>query len=120
MSGELRKELGGPKVGGARLRHGLGGLPGNAKLKRNFVFWVKALPSRAHGVSIIQRLELDRLSVRSALVHPLLKPHAGPRLGGSPALPIVDSTASAALVALKGRSGASPHQSWVHWHAHTQ
>jgi hypothetical protein len=79
MSGELRKELGGPKVGGARLRHGLGGLPGNAKLKRNFVFWVKALPSRAHGVSIIQRLELDRLSVRSALVHPLLKPHAGPR-----------------------------------------
>ena len=36
-----------PKAGGARLRHGLGDFPGNATLKVDFVFWVKALPSRA-------------------------------------------------------------------------
>ena len=31
------------------------------------MFWVEALPSRAHGAAIIQRFELDRLSVQSAL-----------------------------------------------------
>ena len=36
--------------------------------------------------------------------------YAGPRLGGSLALPTTDSTTSAALLALKGRSGASPYQ----------
>ena len=58
------KGLGGPKVGGARLRHGLGGLPGNATLKDDFMFWVEALPSRAHGAAIIQRFESDRVCVR--------------------------------------------------------
>jgi len=47
-------------------------------------FGAKAPPSRAHGAAIIHRFELDRLSVRFALIHPLLMPHAGPRLGGSP------------------------------------
>ena len=77
------------------------------------MFWVKALPSRAHCAAIIQRFELDRLSVPSTLVHRLLLPHAGPRLGGFPALATTDSTTSAALLTLKGRSGASPHQSWA-------
>ena len=36
--------------------------------------------------------------------------YAGPRLGGFLALPTTDSTTSAALLALKGRSGASPYQ----------
>jgi hypothetical protein len=40
------------------------------------VFWVKALPSRAHGAAIIQRLELDRLSVRSAIADRLPNAHA--------------------------------------------
>ena len=102
----------GPKIGGARLRHNLGGLPGNATLKHDLVFWVKALPSRAQDAAIIQRFELDRICVRSNLFHPWLMPHAGPRLGGFVALPATDSTPSAALLNLKGRFGASPHQSW--------
>jgi hypothetical protein len=46
-SAELRKQRGRPQVGRARLRLGLGGLPGNARLKDEFALWVKALPSRA-------------------------------------------------------------------------
>ncbi|MFY9989037.1 MAG: hypothetical protein WAK31_30055 [Chthoniobacterales bacterium] len=108
-----RKEPGGPKVGGARLPHNLGGLSGNATLKDDFVFLVKALPSRIEGVAVIQRFELDWACVRSTVVHPFFVPHAGPRLGGFPALPITVSTTSAALLAVKGRSGASPHQVWA-------
>ena len=37
-------------------------------------------------------------------------PHAGPRLGDFAAQPTTDSTTSAALLNLKGRSGASPYQ----------
>ena len=36
-------------AGRARLPIFLGGWPGNATLKDDVVFWVKALPSRAHG-----------------------------------------------------------------------
>jgi hypothetical protein len=100
-------------IGGARLRHNLGGLPENATLRHDLVFWVKALPSRAQDAASLQSFELDRIGVRSDLFHPLLMPHAGPRLGGFAALPTTDSTTSAALLTLKGRSGASPHQSWA-------
>jgi hypothetical protein len=81
-------------------------------MKDDFVFWAKALPSRAHGAAIIRALNGTGLP-SICLVHRLLMPHAGPRLGGFPALPTTDSTASPALLALKGRSGASPHQSWA-------
>jgi hypothetical protein len=127
------KELGGPKVGGARLRHSLGGLPGNATLKDDFVFWVKALPSRARGAAIIQGFELDRVYIRFALVRNLMQPHAGPRLrlrqhnlqtliacrgyvgqvGGFPAPAYYRFTELGTLLTLKGRSGASPYQSWA-------
>ena len=103
----------GTKIGGARLRHGLGGLPENATLKDDCAFRVKALPSRAHGAAIIQRFELDRVCIPSALLNHLLMAHAGPLLGGFPALPITDLKSSAALLAFKVRSGASPHQSWA-------
>jgi hypothetical protein len=62
------------------------------------VFWVKALPSRAHGVAIIQGFDLDQLCVRSALVRRLLKPHAAPGLGG---FSTTHPTTPAALLALK-------------------
>ena len=81
------------------------------------MFWAEALPSRAHGAAIIQRFQLDRVWVRSALVHPLLMSRAGPRLGGFPALLTTDSTTSSALLTFKGRSGASPYQSLsALWH----
>jgi hypothetical protein len=54
------------------------------------MFWIKVLPSRTHDDAIIQRFELDRVSVRFALVHPLLMPHAEPRLGGFSARPTTD------------------------------
>jgi hypothetical protein len=56
---------------------------------------------------------LERVCIQSAIVNHLLMAHAWPRLGGFPALPITDSTRSAALLAFKARSGASPHQSWA-------
>ena len=100
-------------MGGARLLHGLGDLPGNGTLKDDFVFWVKALPSRAHGAAISQRFELDRLSVRSAIADRLpnaTRWAAARRLSG-PADYRFDHLGS--LLVLKGRSGASPHQSWA-------
>jgi hypothetical protein len=99
-----------PKAGGARLRHGLGDFPGNATLKEDFVFWVKALPNRAHHAAVVQRFELGQLCVRSGLVHPLPIPNAGPRLGSSAARSTTDSTTLAALLVRKESSGASPHQ----------
>ena len=81
-------------------------------LKDDFAFWVNALPSRAHGAAIIQSFEnCTWFAFNLPLVHPVLKPHAGPRLGGFPALATTYSTTSAALLTLKGRSGASPYQS---------
>jgi hypothetical protein len=55
---------------------------------------------------------LDRIRVRSALFHPVPMPHAEPRLGGFAALPTTDSTTSAALLSLKGRSGARLRQAY--------
>lgn len=83
---------------------------GNATLKEDFVFWVKALPSRAHRTAVVQRFELGQLYVRSGLVHPLLITHAGPRLGNGAALPTIDATTLAALLIVKESSGASPHR----------
>ena len=73
-------------------------------------FWPKRCRAGHVAPPSSEALNWTGVCVRSALVHRFLKPHAGPRLGGLPALATTDSTTSAALLTLKGRSGASPHQ----------
>src|ERR1700733_5359656 len=61
----------------------------------------------------IERFAWDQICVRSVRLYPLLRPHAEQRLGDFEALPVTDSTTSAALLTFRGRSGTSPHQSWA-------